>query len=557
MTDSFLDIADALVNEYLLKTESLFVNNYRTWVAHFAEHFLMTCEMVKQLQAKSELPSVSYLEYTMLYTNFINRKYIAEIRVYGDKSYLDKRQRIVGSYDISHLFISFDKLWDELLKTRKRFIGLVSSRDLTTCMMKILPHFYSYLASIARFAIADCVDEVQFTGINKNGIFIVNVGDYMALTEKVYVEKKRKNAGALIEWFHENLVGEYIFGDYSGLDFSECNLQNLDFRYSNFRKSIFKQAVLTNSSFERANFCFANIEGCVLDNCPIHEADFSNAVLRNSSFINAKAKAGLINYEEWQFAGFLPVSFRNADLTGVDFTNADLTGADFTGALLTDTVFTDAVLDNAVFSSSAAQLSDEQKRGVILRENSGVTVANKSVIVTADCSGADVGLKTPISQMRQPGYTSYFVMEQLDNAPNIPPPNTKGVQRMTNLISIDGIDYFSRNALISDNLKKLIEVFMPGYSFELAAYQDSSKPVVTPLWIFNPPVCSDFEAVYKTDGHVSHIAFTNTDTPRIFIAKSPKGIRSIIIHLAVAESMLRRSICGLKLTRILEHRFSR
>jgi hypothetical protein len=90
---------------------------------------------------------------------------------------------------------------------------------------------------------------------------------------------------------------------------------------------------------------------------------------------------------------------------------------------------------------------------------------------------------------------------------------------------------------------------MPGYHFELAAYLDSVKPDFTALWIFNPPVRSDFEVTYRTDGHVSQITPTD-DMPHIFMVKSPKGIRSIIIHLAVAESMLRRNIYGLKLTRL-------
>ena len=93
---------------------------------------------------------------------------------------------------------------------------------------------------------------------------------------------------------------------------------------------------------------------------------------------------------------------------------------------------------------------------------------------------------------------------------------------------------------------------MPGYAFEFAAYLDSEKQDVTVLWIFNPPVLDDLESTYKPDGHVSGIT-SIVDTPPIFMVKSPKGACSIIIHLAVAESMLRRNILGLKLTRLPVH----
>ena len=59
--------------------------------------------------------------------------------------------------------------------------------------------------------------------------------------------------------------------------------------------------------------------------------------------------AGLTDKKKWKFVGFLPVSFRNANLTAADFTGADLTGADFSGAVLTNAVFTDAILENVNF----------------------------------------------------------------------------------------------------------------------------------------------------------------------------------------------------------------
>ncbi|MCL2153367.1 MAG: hypothetical protein FWH57_10505, partial [Oscillospiraceae bacterium] len=74
---------------------------------------------VVKIQATLDIPAISYLEYTMLYTNFINRRYITEVWVYGDKGYLDKNQYMLGEYDISFLFIYFDELWDKLLTARK------------------------------------------------------------------------------------------------------------------------------------------------------------------------------------------------------------------------------------------------------------------------------------------------------------------------------------------------------------------------------------------------------------------------------------------------------
>jgi uncharacterized protein YjbI with pentapeptide repeats len=353
MNEDFLTRAENKRNEYLLKTEELFVANKDRWFADFADHFLDICTQIKKCQSESALPPISYLEYTMLYTNFINRHYVADIFIYGDKSYLDRDQRFIGNYDISFLFGYFDQLWDDIISLKRRYPGLVSAQEITPFVMGTLPDFYSYLANIARFAIGECVDKSPFADINKNEDFMVNIGDYMAKTEPVYRAKKNKDANKLAKWFNEQLLSKYIFDDYSGLDFTGKSFLYTDFRYSRFQNSTLNKINLEGSSLIGANFRNALMEECRLDNCSINEADFSGASLKQTSFKNAWAKTGLTDENKWRFVGFLPVIFRNADLTGVDFSGANLTGADFSGARLTGASFSGAVTDGAIFDGSS------------------------------------------------------------------------------------------------------------------------------------------------------------------------------------------------------------
>jgi len=341
-------------NAYLLKTEAAFAANSSSWISGFAEHFQSVCALIKKTQDESALSPVSYLEYTMLYTNFANRRYVSEVRVYGDQSYLDKNQRIVGEYDISFLFEHFDRLWYELTALKQSYLGKISVRDVTAFMLQVLPDFYAYLASIARYAVAECAENKPFADIDKNDTFMVNVGDYMAATENVFIETKNKDTAEIIEWFHEKHEYEYMAGDYSGLDFSRLSFQNANFCRSQFRGSDLSHSSLEGSSFIKSNFRNANMEKACLDGCSIHEADFSNAILKNASFINANARAGCAgaDEEEWKSAGFLPAIFRNADLAGADFTDAVLCGADFTGANLTGVNFSGAVLTDSIFTNA-------------------------------------------------------------------------------------------------------------------------------------------------------------------------------------------------------------
>ena len=339
MNSGFEALSWDLRNENLFKTEALFLARKNDWSALFIEHFLSVCADIVKLQSESSLPAISRIQYTMLNNDFIDRRYVSEVWGSDNAMYLDKKKCMVGEFDISFLFVYFNEMWDKLLSPRKRCKA--TDQEVVSFMSESLPHFYSYLISIARFAIAECVDKKPFVDIAKEDFFKVNVDDYMSETaETVYMEKKNKNAEDLSKWFSEKINYAYNHGDYSGLDFSGKEFINTDFRYVRFRDSKLNYVNFENSSLIGASFRNAEMEGCRLDNCYIFEADFSNANMKNASLIQTTGKVGSIDKKVWQFVGYLPVNFHNADLTGADFTGAKLTGADFTGAILSGADFT-------------------------------------------------------------------------------------------------------------------------------------------------------------------------------------------------------------------------
>ena len=366
LNSNFTELATSLCNEALLKTETDFALHRQIWLEAFEKHFCEVCANVVQMQSESTISAISYLEYTILNTNFLNRQYVAEIYVYGDDGYLDKNQRMIGEYDVSFLFVHFDELWNNLLGKRKLYIGKVSSQDIMSFMVQALPDFCSYLTNIIRFAIVDCVDEKPFIEIVKNDEFEVCVGDYMAITDPVFTLKKNKNADELANWFSERLEYDYIFEDCSGLDFTGRDFSCTVFRYVQFRKALLNHANLCNCELVGAIFYNAQLENCNLSKSSIYEADFSYANLKNANLTDVYGKIGIIDKMLWMDVGFLPVSFRNADLTGADLSWSDLTGADFSGANLTDTNFTDTILDNAIFSDGDLPLTEDQKSKIII-----------------------------------------------------------------------------------------------------------------------------------------------------------------------------------------------
>lgn len=149
----------------------------------------------------------------------------------------------------------------------------------------------------------------------------------------------------------------------------------------------------------------------------------------------------------------------------------------------------------------------------------------------------------------------YFVMESINN--EMPRQSQGGkpeVRQVPDLSDFYGIDYVARDGLISDRLKLLIELYMPGYDFKPVAFLDMNKPEQIIFWEFNPTLYNDCQADYRNNGLLSHISLNSDNAPPVFSMRSPKGLYSIIVHISVAESILRRNILGLKLTRLLECR---
>jgi len=148
----------------------------------------------------------------------------------------------------------------------------------------------------------------------------------------------------------------------------------------------------------------------------------------------------------------------------------------------------------------------------------------------------------------------YYVMEALGNIllPSAPKGEEAVVVQASDLSRFDEIDYDARSELISDRLKMLMERYMPRYDFQPVVYLDIEKQEQLVFWRFRPPAYGDYEATYRNDGIISHIVFPNNDAPIVFTARSPRGTRSIVVRMAVAESTLRRCILGLKFTKLNE-----
>lgn len=302
MTKEFQQYAEELKNKKLFEADEIYQYHLDEYIPIFQNHFKNICETIIKLQRSDNLGGISYLEYTLLYTNLLRKEDTAEVRVYDDNWYFDPGQRAVGNFDFSFLFTKYRELWAELMSSRKRFAKAVTAQETISFLLSCASQFYKYIASAFRFSILSCIETEPFLCVQRADEFEINVGEYMAYTEAIYKENRKRTSKATLDWFSMREEYEYTYEDFPGLD-------------------------------------------------------FSGADLTNARFTAADAYRGAPDPDKWLNAGYRNANFRNANLTNADFTHSDIYDADFTGAVMDGTMIDHKCLKHF-------ELSEEQKRTI-------------------------------------------------------------------------------------------------------------------------------------------------------------------------------------------------
>ncbi len=334
MTEEYMQYADDLKTQKLFETEKLYQTNLDEYMPVFQRNFKQICETIIRLQRANELGAISYLEYTLLFTNLINGEIKAEIRVYDDNWYFDPLQRMVGHFDFSFLFIKYKELWTDLMTARKRFAGAVTGQETVSFLLSCASQFYKYIVSAFRFSILPCIEAEPFLSVQRGKEFELNVGEYMAYTEAIYKENRQRTSKETLDWFALREEYSYAFEDFTGLDFSGADLSEIDLRYSDLRNTTLTGTDFQDSMLFGARFCHARLQDADFRYCLMHESDFTGADLTNARFTAAKAYRGVPDHTKWTITGYRSICFKNANLTNADFTRTRIRDADFTGATM-------------------------------------------------------------------------------------------------------------------------------------------------------------------------------------------------------------------------------
>lgn len=112
---------------------------------------------------------------------------------------------------------------------------------------------------------------------------------------------------------------------------------------------------------------------------------------------------------------------------------------------------------------------------------------------------------------------------------------------------LHGVDFLEREGLASDRLKLLLEAYLVQKDWRACIFVNPGKAGAETFWFLDPEEYTPAQTGLDPASILTKLYFSDTEIPRIFTVKPEKGVKSLVLHLSVAESILRRGILGLRM----------
>lgn len=341
--------------KYLLMLEDFFQASKDKLAEDFKMSFQKICQQLGEQQSLQQKGPIAHITFSMLRTELLekNPHYLVEAT---DEEWFFDLHPLLTTYDAGWAHHFLEQYIQELSLYSKTFMGAITQADMERIKLQDAHHFHQYVLSLARYALPDIIRCPEYLALERDVAVEIRVGEFMDINEIVYSEDfASKDNEEIKAWLEEKLEGEYPYEVFSHLNLADGNYSDLDIRYAFFQKTNLTNCRLRDCLLIGANFRESRLIGTDLSFSSIHEADFSNSQLQDANFQQVQGACGLLDPQKWEVPGYLPVSFKNADLEGANFELANLRGACFIGANVKNTNFAGANLEKTIFSIEAKE----------------------------------------------------------------------------------------------------------------------------------------------------------------------------------------------------------
>ncbi|WP_375523359.1 pentapeptide repeat-containing protein [Paenibacillus terreus] len=291
------------------------------------------------MQQEENKNPIAYIHYSLLRTQLLEQTYQYSVEAYDDVWYEDETDCVL-SYDASWAYTPFAVMLEKLERERKKYMGNLNASDIERLMLQAAPFFHQFVLAALRLSIHEMVQLPEYQGFQKAPRLLIRCGEYMDLSENVYVEDQavpslEEVEQKLASWTENKAAeeegGKIIYENFKNLALPELNVTAKDLRYNDFSGSQLTASRFLSCILAGTRWYQANLAGCSFENCLITDADFSRSNLEGANFQGSSAKPVRENGN------------RTPGLCGTRFDYANLDGANFEGVFLEkNTSFTGA-----------------------------------------------------------------------------------------------------------------------------------------------------------------------------------------------------------------------
>ncbi|OPZ94413.1 MAG: hypothetical protein BWY74_00587 [Firmicutes bacterium ADurb.Bin419] len=167
------------------KLKSYYENNKNTLKDDFIESFRRICVKIKDLQERGKKGKIGYITYSLLRTNIMEGKLVYLIEGFNRLWFFD-REECQEEYDVSWAYKFLDEFEAELVEKSKFYLNKITKPDIERFKLKETALYNNLIVEFAKEAMHGASELEELSGILKEEIFEVRVGEYKGASEVVY-----------------------------------------------------------------------------------------------------------------------------------------------------------------------------------------------------------------------------------------------------------------------------------------------------------------------------------------------------------------------------------
>ncbi|MBC2580532.1 hypothetical protein [Clostridium sp. DJ247] len=176
-------------DEKIDELKKYYIKNKDELANGFIKSFKDICIKISNMQSAAEKDKIAYINYSILRTNIMDRKYMHLVDAFNKYWYFDI-QECSTEYDTSWAFDFLEEFEKELEEIRKLYMNKISAPDIDKIKLKETKLYNQYIIDLAKYSMPEAIKLKEYKEIHKEDIVEIRVGEYRGSSELVYKEQR-------------------------------------------------------------------------------------------------------------------------------------------------------------------------------------------------------------------------------------------------------------------------------------------------------------------------------------------------------------------------------